>query len=262
MKKRKITPHTHPFLKLGKAPARRDRRNFKLTAVLKPMALPSVPAKWDFDLDYAKTPIPTPVFANDRIGDCVMAGRAHMTLRFELFEQGKLLPIKDDDVIREYKREGGSMDPNRGGLVMLDSLNEWRRTGWKIAGRKYTVHAFVELDRGSAKEIKTAIRYLNGAYVGLSLPDCFLDQFQRGQAWDIVPGPKGRPNRNNGHCVYLCGYTSKGPVCVTWGKKQPMTWKFFTACCDEAYAIADNRDPFVKHSPIDLGKLDSLLNQL
>lgn len=261
---KKITPRNHPFLKLGKAPPKRDRRNFKLAAVLKPKKiLPPVPAKWDFDLDFARSPIPTPVFANDRIGDCVIAGRAHMTIRFEFFEQNrKILRITEADVIREYRHEGGSMNPDRGGLIMLDSLNEWRQEGWRAAGRHYTIHAFLELDRKKRQQVKIAVRYLNGVYVGMALPDSFLDQFQRGQPWDVVPGPRGRPNPSNGHCVYVCGYTAAGPVCITWGRKQSMSWRFFERYCDEAYAIADTRDPFVKHSPIDEKKLDDLLGQL
>jgi hypothetical protein len=85
---------------------------------------------------------------------------------------------------------------------------------------------------------------------------------ERGRPWDIVPGPDGKPNPRNGHCVYVCGYTEKGPVCVTWGRKQQMTWKFFTACCDEAYSIVDERDPFVKNSPVDPDKLQAILDQL
>ena len=59
--------------------------------------------------------------------------------------------------------------------------------------------------------------------------------------------------------MYLCGYTEKGPVCVTWGQKQAMTWKYFTTYCDEAYAIVDNRNKFMKKSPVDLAKLDAIL---
>jgi len=88
------------------------------------------------------------------------------------------------------------------------------------------------------------------------------DQINRGQVWDVVPGPNGKRNPKNGHCVYLCGYTDQGPVCVTWGQKQAMTWRYFTAYCDEAYSVVDNRDRFVKKSPIDLPKLDAILAQL
>jgi len=251
----------HPFFKTGKTPAKRDKRNIQLAAVIKKP--PTVPAEWDFDLDFAQSPIPTPVFANDRLGDCVIAGRAHMTIRFEYFEQNaKILAITDKDVINEYKREGGSMEPGKQGLNMLDSLNWWRKKGWKAAGKKYGIHAFAEVARGDKNDAKVAVRYLGGAYVGLALPNCWQDQIQRGKPWDLVSGPDGKPNPRNGHCVYLCGYTKNGPTCVTWGRKQPMTWRFLFACCDEAYAIVDNRDPFVRNSPIDVAKLDEILRNL
>lgn len=251
----------HPFFKLGKSPAKRDPRNIKLAAVLK--ALPQTPAQWDFDVDRAKCVIPTPVFANDWLGDCVMAGRAHMTLRLENFEQdGKLLPITDRIVINQYKREGGSMEPGYQGLVMLDSLKNWRTNGWTIARKKYRIHAFTQIDQTKADELKVAICFLNGVYIGLALPNSWQEQMQRGEAWHVVPGPSGRPNPHNGHCVYVCGYTSAGPVCVTWGKKQQMSWEYLATYCDEAYAIVDSRDRFVKNSPVDEAKLESLLNQL
>jgi len=251
----------HPFLKTGKTAPKRDKRNIKLNAVLK--KIPAVPAQWDFDLDVAKTPIPTPVFANDWLGDCVIAGRAHMTIRFEYFEQnGAILPITDKQVIAEYKREGGSMEEGKQGLNMLNSLNSWRKDGWKAAAKKYSIYAFAELDRSNSTDIKVAVRYLSGVYTGFALPNCWQEQFQRGQRWDVVAGPEGKPNPRNGHCVYICGYTKEGPVCITWGKKQPMTWKFFTACCDEAYAIVDNKDPFLKNSPVDITKLKAILEAI
>jgi len=250
----------HPFFKLGKAPAKRDKRNILFSAVLK--VLPEVPSQWDFDSDMAKQPIPTPMFANDWLGDCVIAGRAHMTIHFEYFEQGgTILPITDKIVINEYKREGGRMSGQEG-LILLDSLNQWRKKGWKIGRHNYKIYAFTEVSRTRTDEVKVAVRYLNGAYVGLALPDSWRDQMDRGQPWDIVPGPSGNPNPQSGHCVYVCGYTSKGPVCITWGRKQSMTWKFFTTCSDEVYAIVDNRNRFTKNSPVDLIKLQSILSSL
>jgi hypothetical protein len=104
MKKKTGYLKSHPFFKLGKAPAKRDKRNLQLSVVIK--KLPAVPLQWDFDLDYAKSPIPLPMFLNDKIGDCVIAGRAHMSLRFEYFEQNcSILCVTDKDVLTEYKRE-------------------------------------------------------------------------------------------------------------------------------------------------------------
>lgn len=251
----------HPFYKLGKDPAKRDKRNIKFAAMLKKM--PSVPSQWDFDSNIAKTPIPTPMFLNDNLGDCVIAGRAHMTIRFEYFEQNQtVLPIKDSEVLKEYKREGGSMVEGQQGLNMLDSLKWWRKKGWNTGGKTYSIYSFAELDRVTGDEVKVAIRYLNGAYIGFSLPNSWQDQIGRGQPWTVVPGPNGKPNPHNGHCVYLCGYSATGPVCVTWGRKQAMTWDYLTTYADEIYAIVDNRDKFIKNSPVDVAALDNILKSI
>ena len=79
----------HPIFKLGKAPAKRDPRNLKFAAILKAPA--KLPTEYDFDLKHPG--IPTPMFGNDHYGDCVIAGRAHQTLRFELLEQ---VVMRDD----------------------------------------------------------------------------------------------------------------------------------------------------------------------
>src|ERR1700740_927818 len=91
-----------PF-KLGKAPAKRDDRNLMFAALL--TAPVKVPAEYDFDVKH--NGIPTPMFANDTYGCCVIAGRAHQTLRFEDIEQGSVLMITDAEVKREYFHETG-----------------------------------------------------------------------------------------------------------------------------------------------------------
>src|SRR4030095_5696937 len=96
----------HPLFKLGKAPAKRDARNLKLKTILR--APIKVPTEYDFDTSHHG--VPTPVFANDRYGDCVIAGRAHQTLRFELIEQKTIIDITDEDVIKEYFLETGGGD--------------------------------------------------------------------------------------------------------------------------------------------------------
>ena len=73
------------IIKFGKLPAKRDDRNLKLSAILK--VLPKFPPEYDFDVQH--NGIPTPMFGNDYHGDCVIAGRAHQTLRFEDAEQGR-----------------------------------------------------------------------------------------------------------------------------------------------------------------------------
>src|SRR5215475_14068031 len=130
----------HKTFKLGKAAAKKDKRNLKFKTLLRAGA-PALPASYDFDV--AHPGIPTPMFGNDTHGDCVIAGRAHQTLRFEVIEQGSVLMIVDKDVLNEYFKEIGGPDS---GLVVLDSLNEWRHRGWKVGKHTYLIQAFAELD--------------------------------------------------------------------------------------------------------------------
>lgn len=244
----------HKLFKLGKAPTKPDPRNLKFAAILK--APPPTPASYDFDLTH--TGIPTPMFANDVYGDCVIAGRAHLTLRFEDIEQGAAPMITDKDVTREYFKESGGQDH---GLVILDSLNLWRHKGWRAGGKSYKIHAYAQLDSTDSKEVQAAIYLLTAAYVGLALPKSAQAQLQAGQPWDVTNGAGSAPNSWGGHCVIIPGYNPTGPVCVTWGRKQQMTWAFFKKYCDEAYAIVDELDN-KKKKTIDVQKLMGFLNSL
>jgi len=79
--------NAHKVFKLGKAAAKKDQRNLLFAAVLRATA-PTLPSDYDFDITHPG--IPTPMFGNDTHGDCVIAGRAHQTLRFEDIEQGSV----------------------------------------------------------------------------------------------------------------------------------------------------------------------------
>src|SRR3546814_6073786 len=95
------------------------------------------------------------MFGNDQYGDCVIAGRAHQTLRFEKAEQKRLIAISEHDVLREYFNESGGVDS---GLVVLDSLKEWRSKGWLAAKRRYRIKAFAQIDQARRSEVKRAVR--------------------------------------------------------------------------------------------------------
>jgi hypothetical protein len=239
--------------KLGKAAARRDSRNLRFRALLRAQPLP---AAYDFDTKHPG--IPTPMFANDDKGDCVMAGRAHQTLRFEDIEQGSVLMITDKDVLNEYFRETGGVDS---GLVVLDSLNLWRQKGWKVGKKNYKIQAYAEINSKSRDEMKQAIFADVGVGLGLQLPKSAQKQIQTGQPWTVTTGPDAKVGSWGGHYVYVPGYTKQGPVCVTWGRKQQITWAWLSKYCDEAYAIFDAKDTF-KTKAISTKKIEEFLETL
>jgi len=247
--------HSHKVFKLGRAAAERDARNLRFAELLKRRV--RVPAAYDFDL--AHPGIPTPMFANNHYGCCVIAGRAHQTLRFERIEQDAHLRISDRDVVREYLRETGGRDA---GLSVLGSLRRWRKRGWRAAKRRWSIHSFSEIDPRQHALIRQAIYLDVGVGMGLDLPKTAKAQTQAGHAWDAVPGPGSSRGSWGGHYVYVPGYTRRGPVCVTWGRKQPMTWAFVDRYCDEVYAIIDRTHrPKVKRA-VDVHRIGRFLESL
>lgn len=235
-------------MKLGKQPAKKDKRNFLLSDIIKIDRRYKLPEQYDIDKDYLKKNIPNPMYANDRYGCCVITEQAHHTRRFECVEQKKVINFTDNDIIREYLRQSGGVDS---GLYLLDSLNEWRQHGLK----SYTIKAFAQLQLRDNELVKQAIFNKLGLKIGLLLPITAQKEFENGQVWSKT---SGKINSWGGHCVYLYGYNSKGPFCVTWGKVQGMTWAFYNKYCDEAYTVIDSSNTKgIKHSVLDklLGKL-------
>jgi hypothetical protein len=243
--------HAHQVFKLGKGVAKRDKRNFKFGALLR--AAPVLPRSYDFDTKHPG--IPTPMFANDALGCCVISGRGHQTLRFEKIEQGSVLMLTDKEITKEYFKQTGGADS---GLIVADSLSLWRHKGWKVSKHTYRIQAYAEVNRGDRNQVRQAIYADVGVGIGVNLPNSARDEVQSGQVWAITTGPGSSPGSWGGHYVYVCGYTRSGPVCITWGRKQQMTWAWFDKYCDEAYAIFDAKNRF-KKAMIDGGKLKALL---
>jgi len=235
--------------KFGRRPARRDRRTLAFADLVR--RAPRLPSEYDFDATYLA--VPTPMFGNDAHGDCVIAGRAHQTLRFEYLERHRLPVVRDADVLREWRRENGGTED---GLVVLDSLKEWRTRGWRVGAATYRIQAFAAVDFARPDEVRRAIVMQVGVGLGLTLPFDAITQFNAGRPWEVTKGPGGRPDPQAGHYVYCPGYTREGPVCVTWGRRQPMTWAFLERCTDEAWAMVDARDSARKRATGTRGALD------
>jgi hypothetical protein len=236
----------------GKAPAKQDHRTLKLADVLLegPEAT-SLPEEYDFD-DKHKG-IPTPKYLNPPLNNCVIAGRAHQTLRFEIAEQGVLIDITDQDVKREFEKQIVGRSTND--IEVLGSLKLWRTGGWDAAGQHFKIKAFSKIDPIEPEKIKRAIRINLGVGLGFFLPESAITQFQAGEPWDATQ-EKAAPR---GHYVYVPGYTKYGPVCVTWGKKQQMSWAFVDKYCDEAWAIIDAIDTPEKKRNLDEKKINEFL---
>jgi hypothetical protein len=234
----------------GKAPAKHDHRTIKLEDIQREanvlLAEHPLPEEYDFDDNHQ---IPTPQFRNPPDLTCVIAGRAHQTLRFELAHQKVLINITDDDVWAEFREEtGGRNEP----IETLKSLKLWRKRGWEAAGQHFNILAFAKLDPDKHEQIKHMI-YINvGVGLGFGMPASA--NYYDLQPWEVTPDLAGK-----GHYVYASGYTKHGPVCVTWGRKQQMSWAFVDKYCDEAYVIIDAIDTPEKKQYFDEEKIKKCL---
>jgi hypothetical protein len=242
---------------LGKLPPRIDKRTISFMNILKLENLPPLPPSYDVDIQLGFQGFSdSQMYLNDTLGDCVIAGRAHMMLRQEGWEQKLNLPIIDAEVKLEYFKETGGSDS---GLVMLDSLNAWRQ-GWIAASQPYNIYAYASLNIASIAQLQYSIYLLYGAYTGIQIPYSAIDQFNAGKPWDALTFDGGIAG---GHCVYICAYDSTYMTCMTWGKRQQMTYAFWNKYSDEAYGVIDDKDKWgTPKSPFDTQLLDSYLNEI
>ena len=244
--------------KLGKLAPQFDARDLPLRALLKPVI--AFPSNYDFDALHPE--LPYPMFANDTLGCCVISGRAHQTLRFEDIEQKKVIPITDQEVIKEYYRQTGGIDS---GLVVSRSLRSWRQKGWIAAAQRYYAKGYARINHKVLDEVRTGIYADVGVGIGFSVPQYAMEQIDRGLDWTI---PINRTPAGDqivgGHYVLLVAYGSDGTfTCVTWGQRQKMSAAFFTEYCDEGWAVFDAANPTAKQlNLIDFAKMDSFVDAL
>lgn len=218
-------------MKLGRQAPRRDARTLRLARYLDRSVLPPAPPV----LDLGAGAMSWPMLGNDRAGDCTFAAAGHMVELWTDRATGAPAEVRTADILQAYSEVSG-YDPTTGaddvGAVELDVLNYWRTKG--IAGHK--IEAFTAVDYLDLDLLRIATALFGGLYVGLSLPKCA----QGADTWiledarlrgDAAPGSWG------GHAVNVVGYDAQGMVVVTWGRLQKMSWAFWFAYGEEAFAL-------------------------
>jgi hypothetical protein len=219
--------------KLGKLHPKVDSRTLQFGAYLTPQ-LPPPPAA----VDYTKPVANWPMMGNDKYGDCTCAAAGHMIEEWTA-NTGREKTVPDQAIVHAYKHFAGN-NPDAG-ANMLDVLNYWRKTG--IGGDK--ISAFAQLEPKNDVQLRDAVNIFGACYIGLALPDFAVppDTDFLQIPW-LVPagGPVGNAasNPNNGHCVPAVAYDQRSIYVVTWGAIKSMSWQFYDAYMDEAFAVLSN----------------------
>ena len=222
-------------LKLGKQTARHDPRTLLFAAYATP-ALPAPPPALDLT---AKVKAPWGMMDNAQLGDCTCAAAGHLIMEWTASARAKMFTPSDAQIVAAYSAITGynpKTGANDNGAVELDVLNYWRQNG--IAGHK--IQAFVALEPSNHTHIMDGVWIFGGCYIGLALPKTAQAQVQNHQPWSVTSigtSGDGAPGSWGGHAVPVVAYDSRSLTVVTWGALQTMTWGFWAAYCDEAYAI-------------------------
>lgn len=222
-------------LKLGKGPARHDPRTLLLAAYTT-TALPAPPASASVA---KKVKGPWGMMDNDQIGDCTCAAAGHLIMEWTANAQSKMDTPTDQQIVAAYSAITGynpTTGANDNGAQEIDVLNYWRQQG--IAGHK--IDGYMALEPSNHSHIMDGVWIFGGCYIGLALPKSAQAQTSNKQMWSVPPsgtGGDGAPGSWGGHAVPVVAYDSRSLTVVTWGALQSMTWGFWAAYCDEAYAI-------------------------
>jgi hypothetical protein len=216
--------------KLGKHPAKFDDRTLQFGKYLT-QALPPPPASKDWSKKVKKWPM----MGNDQYGDCTCAAAGHLIEEWTA-NAGKTVIVPDAAIISFYNHfANGVADA---GANMLDVLKYWRGTGLAA----HTITAFAQLEPRNHSQAMDAVNLFGGCYIGVALPDFAVAPGSNFLAtpW-VVPasGPTGKaaPNPQNGHCIPAVAYDQRNLYVVTWGALKSMSWQFYDAYAEEAFAV-------------------------
>jgi hypothetical protein len=179
------------------------------------------------------------MYLNNKYGDCTCAAAGHMIQNWSA-AVGKKKTLSDKQILKFYEHFTTPAPEN--GCHLLNVLKYWRSTG--LGGDKIT--AFAQLEPHNVTEVKDAVSIFGGCYIGVELPKYITAAVHMGKdlPWVVPPhGPVGdaAPDFNGRHCIPAVAYDSRNLYVVTWGKVKSMSWQFYAAYADEAYAVlSDN----------------------
>jgi hypothetical protein len=202
------------------------------------------------------------MYGNDVYGDCTCAAAGHMIQNWTANAGGEQDPT-EASVIKFYEALVGTPGPDVG-CNARTVLNYWHHTGLG----KHKIRGYTQLEPRNHTQAKDALYMFGSVYIGVALPNFAVHGDLLHVPW-VVPshGPVGgaAPNPQNGHCIPAVAYDARNLYVVTWGALKSMSWQFYDAYADEAYAVLSN--DFIKKNNknaagFDLAQLDQDLAQL
>jgi hypothetical protein len=230
-------------MKLGKQPFVSDERDLKFSTYAD--TLPEPPGEFGHEQAITEWgmlgngPDDTVERGFAGAGDCVFAGGDHETIL--LGAEGGHHPsftgvqaIADYAAVTGYVLGDASTDR---GTDVRNALKYRRSTGLvDEAGHRHRIGAFLQLKPGDVAGLYQAAYVFGCVGIGIEFPSSAMEQFDGGQPWDVVDGS----SIDGGHYIPVVARRESRPVCITWGRLQPMTEAFYEHYCDEAWVYVSS----------------------
>jgi hypothetical protein len=182
------------------------------------------------------------MLGNDRYGDCVWAGLAHLLMANAAYGLGETITFTDDAVLAAYTDVTG-FDPDDlatdQGTVIQDALAYTQLDLGGVGGVDSGVGGDVVGDAVGVGEAGDRAHDLFGGLLnGFSVYAFAMTEFDQGRPWTQLP-PESRGPLEGGHCVPTMK-VAEGPHfhrCVTWGRPQPIGPRFWSRYFWESWAV-------------------------
>lgn len=193
--------------------------------------LPAPPASANF----AKAVTHWPMYGNDRYGDCTCAAAGHVIQAWRTNTGVSPRKPSTQQILTFYASFTTPGPEN--GIEVLRVLRRWHAAG--LAGDR--LGAYTTLNLSEPSEVKQSIALFGACYVGIVLPRFLMNAPDPlALRWDVPPQGRhgaGERDPNGGHAVPAFAYDEQHVYVVTWGALKAMTWAFYLAYADEAYAL-------------------------
>jgi hypothetical protein len=166
------------------------------------------------------------VYLNDNIGDCTIAGPAHLINIFLANAKKDINIFSSQQILNLYSSITGynPNDPKTDqGADLSTVLDYWRTKGFTSS---HKIVGYLKINGADIDEVRAALYLFEGLYLGLELPDEYINPFptNSGFVWDVA----GDPDPDNGHCIVAGGYDTQTITIATWGLIGHMTNAAFT----------------------------------
>lgn len=167
------------------------------------------------------------VYLNDRLGDCVIAGKYHNVGVYTGNDSGTAVVGTDAEVQSSYRTICGPYDQ---GCVITEVLDYMKTRGLPLNGKPYRIDGYVAIDWRDKVQVQYAIYLFGAVTIGINLPGSWMNS----NVWDVT-----NSGFVGGHDVSLVGYNAQGAIVSSWGRLFTMTWAAVTSSryIDEMYAL-------------------------